>query len=278
MRKYSCLFLILLISGQAFSQANIKMPVKGLCAHRGDMSVYPENTMPAFQHAIDAGAQMIEFDIQLSKDNVLVIMHDATVDRTTNGKGAIADLTLSELQKIDAGVKTNQRFASTKIPTLEETLDMMPQNIWLNCHLKGEAAVGKSTAEMLVRKKRLHQAFLACGEEAAVAARAVLPSILICNAENKYRTNDALYVGETVKMKANFIQLVVTKDSIARKPLVNTLKENNVKVNYFFAKSPDELTYLFGLGVDFVLVNDIDLFKQEAARLGIVPVKPVFKN
>ncbi|RYY54055.1 MAG: glycerophosphodiester phosphodiesterase family protein [Chitinophagaceae bacterium] len=241
------------------------------------MTNYPENTLPALQHAINVGAQMIEFDVQLSADSVMVIMHDNTVDRTTNGTGEVSALTFAQLRALDAGSRKSASFTGTRIPTFEEVLDIMPANIWLNCHLKGGAPVGRAAALLVHKKGRKAQAFLACGEEAGAAARAVVPDILICNAETKYRTNDAMYVQATIDMHASFIQLVVTKDSGARKPLVEQLKRNDVKVNFFMAKETSELPYLYDLGIDFVLVNDMDLFIPVAARLGIKPVKPIYK-
>ncbi len=259
-----------------FEQHAVLMPTRGLCAHRGDVTTYPENTIPAFKNAIRAGAQMIEFDVQLSKDSVLVIMHDGTLERTTNGTGPVSALTYAELKKLDAGIKKDPKYAGTGIPTFEEVLDLMPRNVWLNCHLKGGAPVGKAAAEMLKRKGRMDQAFLACEEAAGAAARATVPNIRICNAENRYRTDDAAYVKATIDLKAQFIQLVVTKDSVGRKPLIGMLRENHVSINYFMAKSPNELPYLFDQGIDFVLVNDIDAFLPEAASLGIQPVKPIY--
>lgn len=269
--------MLLLVNGVFAQGKKTALPTRGLCAHRGDMTTYPENTLPAFRHAIQLGAQMIEFDIQLTKDSVLVIMHDGTVDRTTNGKGEVSELTFAELRALDAGVRNGTAFAGTRIPTFEEVLDIMPVNIWLNCHLKGDAAVGRASAEMLLKKGRMTQSFLACGEPAAAAARAAVPGIRICNAENKYRKDDAVYVKASIDMKAEFIQLVVTADSVGRKPLVQQLRDNNIRINYFMAKEPAELPYLYDLGIDFVLVNDMDLFLPAAAKLGIKPVKPVYK-
>src|SRR3954463_9396296 len=83
----------------------LALPARGLCAHRGAMDTHPENTIPSFQEAIQAGAHMIELDVQLSADGVAVLMHDDTVDRTTDGHGAVASLTFAQLHALDAGVK-----------------------------------------------------------------------------------------------------------------------------------------------------------------------------
>ncbi|HEX2221137.1 MAG TPA: glycerophosphodiester phosphodiesterase family protein, partial [Candidatus Limnocylindria bacterium] len=84
-------------------------------AHRGGLGQAPEGTMTAFRSAIEAGADWIEFDVRLTSDGVPVVMHDATVERTTSARGAVADLTLQELRRLDAG-------DGNPIPTLEGVL------------------------------------------------------------------------------------------------------------------------------------------------------------
>jgi hypothetical protein len=209
-------------------EADVVMPQRGLCAHRGCMDTHPENTLPAFREAIRLGAQMIEFDIQLTRDSILVLMHDETVDRTTNGHGRVGDLTFAEIRKLDAGGKKARDFVGTAIPTFEETLAMMPRNVWLNCHLKGDEAVGRAAAAMVARSGRMHQAFLTCGEKAARGARAEVPDILICNGENRYRTKTLLYADETIRMNARFIQLLRATPGEDRKEVMEKLRQNNV--------------------------------------------------
>ena len=254
--------------------APIVMPERGLCAHRGCPDTHPENTLPAFRQAIALGAQMIEFDIQITKDSFLVIMHDQTVDRTTNGKGKVLELTLAEIKRLDAGMKKDPSFAGTPVPTLEETLALMPRNVWLNCHVKGGAHAGKATAEAIRKAQRVHQAFITCGEEAAAAAREATPGIRICNAESRYRKDTPQYVSAAVQQKAGFIQLL--RDGDNRSDLLLTLKQNGVKINYYYAQSPQELAPLLNAGVDFVLVNSLSDFLPEARKLGIQPVQPLF--
>ncbi len=122
------------------------MPTRGICAHRGASDTHPENTIAAFREAIRLGAQMIEFDVALSKDGELVLMHDRTIDRTTNGSGRPEDWLLADLKKLDAGSWKNSRFEGERIPTLGEALDVMPGNIWLNVHLKGGVELDKKNS------------------------------------------------------------------------------------------------------------------------------------
>lgn len=91
-------------------------------AHRGYSAIAPENTLAAFRAAIDDGADAIEFDVRLTRDGHPVIMHDATVDRTTNGRGAVAALTLAEVRELTANRRFAPRFADERVPTLDEVL------------------------------------------------------------------------------------------------------------------------------------------------------------
>jgi glycerophosphoryl diester phosphodiesterase len=92
-------------------------------AHRGASGHAPENTLAAFKKAVALGATFIETDLQLSRDARFVAIHDATVNRTTNGQGAVHDLTLAELRRLDAGSWFGSAFAGERVPTVEEILD-----------------------------------------------------------------------------------------------------------------------------------------------------------
>lgn len=105
-------------------------------AHRGAKSDYPENTMPAFKAAVRRGANMIELDVRLSGDGVPVVIHDATVNRTTDAKGKIAAYTADQLQQLDAGSWFRRRYAGWSIPLLEQVIQWLPDDIALNIELK----------------------------------------------------------------------------------------------------------------------------------------------
>src|SRR5215510_13137940 len=97
-------------------------------AHRGASGYAPENTFAAFRKAVAMGAGFIETDLQLSRDARFVAIHDATVSRTTNGHGAVHDLTLADLRRLDAGSWFGSEFAGERIPTLEEILEFSKKN------------------------------------------------------------------------------------------------------------------------------------------------------
>jgi glycerophosphoryl diester phosphodiesterase len=101
--------------------------------HRGAAAEYPENTLPGFRRALELGIEGIELDVHLSKDGVPVVIHDETVDRTTNGKGAVADLTVAELRALDAG-------DGDHVPTLAEVLDLVGDELVVDIEVKANAA------------------------------------------------------------------------------------------------------------------------------------------
>lgn len=97
-------------------------------AHRGACGHAPENTLAAFRKAVALGATFVETDLQLSRDARFLAIHDETVDRTTNGRGGVRDLTLAELRRLDAGSWFGSEFAGERIPTLEEILEFGKKN------------------------------------------------------------------------------------------------------------------------------------------------------
>jgi glycerophosphoryl diester phosphodiesterase len=99
-----------------------------IIAHRGASGNAPENTLAAFRKAVALGATFIETDLHLSRDARFVAIHDATVNRTTNGQGAVHDMALADLRKLDAGSWFGSEFTGERIPTLEEILEFSKKN------------------------------------------------------------------------------------------------------------------------------------------------------
>ncbi|MDP6558962.1 MAG: glycerophosphodiester phosphodiesterase family protein [Candidatus Binatia bacterium] len=96
-----------------------------LVNHRGLSPGYPENTLAAFRNSIALGVDVIEVDLRGTQDRIPVIMHDATVDRTTNGAGRVENFTLSEIKRLDAGSHVNGKFANERVPTYQEALELV---------------------------------------------------------------------------------------------------------------------------------------------------------
>ncbi|WP_188454946.1 glycerophosphodiester phosphodiesterase [Virgibacillus oceani] len=122
-------------------------------AHRGSSGTHPENTFPAFMEAERVGADGIELDVQLTKDNKLVVIHDHTVNRTTNGTGNVRDYTLNELKQLDAGSWFKGDCHDAKIPTLQEVLTWMQHNtLFLNIELKNVTLELPNLEELILKE------------------------------------------------------------------------------------------------------------------------------
>ena len=105
-------------------------------AHRGASGYAPENTLDAFRKAVEMGADGIELDVQMTKDGELVVIHDETIDRVSNGKGWVKDYTYEELKKFNFN-KTHQEYTKEEIPTLEQVYRLIkPTNLTINVEIK----------------------------------------------------------------------------------------------------------------------------------------------
>jgi len=132
-----------------------------IAGHRGYKARYPENTMLSYREAFELGVDMLEIDLRLTRDGHLVMMHDAAIDRTTNGHGRVEAFTLKELQAFDAGM-------GERIPTFEEFLQWVkPTGLFLNVEIKTKThgAVGKAVA-LLERYRMLEPSVITCFDAA----------------------------------------------------------------------------------------------------------------
>jgi glycerophosphoryl diester phosphodiesterase len=260
------ILLVLFISGCTRGKnTSFDMPERGICAHRGAMDTHPENTLAAFKEAVRLGAHMIEFDVRMTMDGHLVILHDETVDRTSKGRGKVSELSLDEVKQLDAGSWKSAEFAGEKIPTLKEALAVMPADIWLNVHLKGGAELGEKVARVILEENREHQTVIACGAEAARAAKNISTDILICNMERQ--GNREVYIDETIRQESQFIQLLGNRTGPNLDQEIARLKQHDIKVNYCCTDAVEEVESLFRSGVDFILTDKLSEMLEEAAKL-----------
>ena len=123
-----------------------------ITAHRGSSSEAPENTIPAFEKAIEEGADYVEMDVRLTSDGELVLMHDPSTKRTTGVDKLVCDSTYEELQQLDAGAEYPEEYAGTKIPTLKDAIDTCKGKVMMNIELKtvrNDGELEKKVAELL---------------------------------------------------------------------------------------------------------------------------------
>ena len=112
-----------------------------LIAHRGCSATFPENTLVAFEAALDAGSEVLECDVQMSRDGVPIVMHDPRLDRTTSGSGAVRDLAWDQIRELDAGytARFGASFAAQRVPRLEELFDLAKGRASVFVEIKPEA-------------------------------------------------------------------------------------------------------------------------------------------
>ncbi len=249
------------------------LPERGVCAHRGASDTHPENTLSAFKEAIRLGAQMIEFDVRMTVDSFLVVIHDDTLERTTNGQGKVAEKRISDLLSLDVGSWKDSIFSGEIFPLFSDVIDIMPRNTWLNIHIKGNQETAYRAAKIIVAKDRMHQAIFACKSGAADKIRQVDDSLFLCNMERLDSAEE--YVESTIAMKYDFIQLK-SRAYTTLPDLIGKLKENNIRINYYGTDSKDKFKSLLKEGIDFTLTNNLKEFIEVAKEFDVEPVKPKF--
>ena len=228
---------------------------KRLCAHRGFSTVAPENSLPAFGSAVALGATEIEFDLWWTKDGEIVSIHDATLDRVSNGKGKVFDHTYEELLKLDFGSKTGKHFAGLKILRFEEILAKLSCHTIMNIHMKD---VGKEWDEAHVKKvlrlidaydARGHVYFMSsCGPLQDQLAR-LAPDIPRCMG---YAPKKDI-VDEAIRHKCQMVQLFKPYFDQAT---VERAHAAGMRVNVFWSDDPAEAKKFLDMGIDTILTND----------------------
>ena len=229
-------------------------------AHRGFSGKYPENTEIAFRKALELSVEMIEFDVHLAKDGSLIIIHDATVNRTSNGKGRVADMTLAEIKALDAGAWFSPEFAGQRFPTLQEALDRMGGKVRLNIHVKAypfdaDRLVPSAVKELQARDL-LQKAFVASDQEYIELARRIEPRLGICNLST---TPKETYVSRSHGIGCRILQ---PGNKQVDKALIADAHRHGMEVNPFYADDEAEMRRLIACGVDGILTNYPDLLQK----------------
>lgn len=152
--------------------------------HRGAMADAPMNTLAAFALAHEQGAQGIELDTQLSKDGQPIVLHDFTVDATTDGRGAAADFTLAELRRLDAGSWFSPEFAGERIPALDEVLAAFGGKLFINIEVKSRMtspdALSQAVATCIERHGQLDRVIVSSFDWSLLRRfRALCPQVMI---------------------------------------------------------------------------------------------------
>ncbi len=268
------------------SPPKIDLPKHGISAHRGGLLGCPVNTVGAFQRAICRGVHQIELDVRATVDDFIVVAHDDQVTGK-NQKLQISESTLMNVQSLNL-VSCVGEIAQQRIPTLEEALVIMPENIWINVDIKdNDPHVAKLVAETILKAHRFDQVIFAAQKKAAPAIHQVAEEAgqksWIANMSRELSRSQ--YVDATINSCAEFIQLIEIPyvPFVRGKPkqrAMDRLKNAGVHVNYSWLREndeeqlQDELENLFDRGINFVLVDHVEQAMKAAGTLGIAPLVP----
>jgi len=262
----------------------------------------PENTVVAFKSVLELGADVIETDVRLTKDNHLVIFHDETVDRTTNSTGKVRTKTLQEMRQLDPGFRFTPDNGSTfpfrekglHISTLTEVLDLFP-NTMINVELKDE---DKMAAEMLLKelqgRKGIEDYLVVCGRHCKnllhfkkiAEASGIHVHISVCESEiAKYVLHDIvgtnyLWYSSVRPLQGDVFQIPVESGGIHfdDPDFVSGVKAFGKRLHYWVINNRDEIKRLVLLGADGIITDRVDIAVDVFHELGIIEKKIVDDN
>ncbi len=227
-------------------------------AHRGASGTRPENTLVAFRRAQELGAHMIELDVQLSRDREVVVMHDWTLGRTTDGRGRVGSRTLAEIRRLDAGSWFDAAFAGERVPTLAEVLAAI--SLPVNVELKALGADGlEARAFEVVRASGAADrvVFSSFDLDSLVRLRAGAPSASIAVLWSRRRLSRALRLAERVDATA----LHIRKDAVVSAEVREAVGAG-LAVRAWTVNDPGESTHLAAAGVTGVFTDFPERFLQ----------------
>ena len=226
-------------------------------AHRGYSAVAPENTLPAFAAAVRAGATLVEFDVRTTADDVPVVIHDRTVDRTTSGSGHVGDLPYAEVAALDAGTWFSPAYAGVAVPTLAATLDLLAApGPGLLLEIKPPATLSqvKTVVELVVAAGLAERTIVQSFDPAIVRlARETAPSI-------RRGLLRLRFEADTVAL-ANELEVVClnpsTADVLGDPATVTALRDRGVDVLPWTANDPAGWPALAGAGVAGLITDRV---------------------
>jgi glycerophosphoryl diester phosphodiesterase len=240
-------------------------------AHRGFSGRAPENTSAAVRRAIEVKADMVEIDVLLSRDREVVVIHDDTLERTTDGKGPVAAHTLEEIRRLDAGSWFGEEFTGEKVPTLGEVLDLVRGRILLNVEIKGEAVTPEVEGGVVDEVLRLvgergmgEQVILSSFDPAALAqARQLDPKIRTASLYNRklHRGMGPLEVMTAVGSQG----FNLSARRLSRQ-IVRACHRHGRPVAVYTVDDPAKMRRLIDKGVDAIFTNRPDLMLRVLAE------------
>lgn len=256
-----CLLYVILIIIISEEPTDEKSPFRTkIIAHRGASGYAPENTFAAFDKAVEYEADYIELDVQMCKDKELVVMHDATVNRTTNSKGAIKDLNLVTLQELDAGSWYHSTYKGEKIPTLKEVVNRYKDKAGLLIEVKYpeiypgiEKEIAKVVKDVADKEIIIQSFNINCLKRIKKFA----PNLSTCLLLNGYETINK----QTAETYLKTVKYVSPPSYTINQSLVETIKSEGLQVFAWTVNYRSHFMNLVDLGVDGIVTDYPDILK-----------------
>lgn len=254
-----------MISGENHLFLKLYNRVK-IIAHRGASSLAPENTFAAFDQAIECYADYLELDIQMSKDYKIIVMHDVTVDRTTNGSGSVRDFTLKELKKLDAGSWFHPAFTGEQISTLQEVLKKYAGKTGFLIEIKYYnlyPGIEKRLAKILRKHKNIQEKIIIQSFDSKVIKRLkqFLPNISTCLLLNGLET----ITEESISQYSKFANYLSPPIYMLDKSIVQKIHTSGMKVIAWDVHGKRNLQNASWMGIE-AIVTDNPCLKKEKER------------
>ncbi len=227
---------------------------KKFCAHRGVSALMPENTLPAFGAALALGADEIKFDVRLTKDQQLIVSHDGTLERISNGCGQLSEFTLAELKELNIGGKHGWEIPFC---TPEEVFRQFANRLTFNIHLKEHGEDGYLIRELV----KIAEKYDAC-EHIYFAGSPAQLEWMQKAAPQIPRTaiqlrRDTIGIFEMAKQyDCSGVQFWL---GMFDQELINRLHDEGIRCNLYFADTHEDYDTYFGMGIDNLLTNRMDL-------------------
>lgn len=222
-----------------------------ISAHRGASTEAPENTIPAIEKAIENGADYVEIDVRLTADGQVVLMHDATTTRTTNGSMVISNSTYAELQALDAGAWFSEEYVGTKIPTLEEAIEACKGKIMMNIELKSSGTAGEleeKVAELITDYHMEDQCIVTSFQQKSLLAiKAYNPDIL---------TGYIFSFGYSNKIDYEAMDILSIDSNYLSKSIVTGAHEKGIIVHAWTVNDGREIRRMLAIGVDNIITDN----------------------
>src|SRR5690349_20734100 len=242
-------------------------------AHRGHSIEYPENTMEAYRKAIELGVEMIECDVNITRDGKLVMIHDSTLDRTTTGTGRVSASTWEEIQQLDAGGKFKPEFTGVLVPSTEETLLLYKEAGISSCfEVKGAGAdesnrIALGRVELIVKHNMLDTAFLSSyHHECLHLAQSQCPELLI--GPERLPDDAPADPPEAVRQAKAFNAPVLQHQyTVLTADVVRVLHENDIAVWAWSTTEEASMVFSIELGADALMGDDVELMLEVLNRM-----------